>query len=187
MTPPSMRKSLPVINAPSGAHEQRADGSDFVRRAGAPGRGQLDHAPVPSPRGPVSSSLASGVMMMPGLIVLTRAPRLPQRTASAITRSEFPRLASLVGVERIGHLVGLEHRKSEQLVGGCRRQRLVLLGGQRRQAMPGLRCDDDAGTAARDDIAELLEHQRGAIQIDREDRRRRGLRGGDAGGVDDAR
>ena len=32
--------------------------------------------------------------MMPGLIVLTRAPRLPHRTASAITRSEFPRLES---------------------------------------------------------------------------------------------
>src|SRR3954447_23042007 len=31
-------------------------------------------------------------MMMPGLIVLTRAPRLPQRTASAITRSPLPRL-----------------------------------------------------------------------------------------------
>jgi hypothetical protein len=35
----------------------------------------------PSPRGPVSSSLASGVMTMPGLIALTRAPFLPQRTA----------------------------------------------------------------------------------------------------------
>jgi hypothetical protein len=30
--------------------------------------------------------------MMPGLIVFTRAPRLPHRTASALTRSEFPRL-----------------------------------------------------------------------------------------------
>lgn len=28
--------------------------------------------------------------MMPGLIVLTRAPRFPQRTACAITRNEFP-------------------------------------------------------------------------------------------------
>ena len=35
--------------------------------------------------------LASGVMMMPGLMVLIRAPRFPQRTASAITRNEFPR------------------------------------------------------------------------------------------------
>jgi hypothetical protein len=38
--------------------------------------------------------LASGVMMMPGLIVLIRAPRLPQRTASAITRNELPRFES---------------------------------------------------------------------------------------------
>jgi hypothetical protein len=30
--------------------------------------------------------------MIPGLIVLTRAPRFPHRTASAITRNEFPRL-----------------------------------------------------------------------------------------------
>ena len=28
------------------AHEQRADGSDLVRSAGAPGRRELDHAPV---------------------------------------------------------------------------------------------------------------------------------------------
>ena len=33
-------------------------------------------------------------MMMPGLIVLIEAPRLPQRTASAITRNEFPRFDS---------------------------------------------------------------------------------------------
>jgi hypothetical protein len=33
-------------------------------------------------------------MMMPGLIALIRAPRLAQRTASAITRREFARLAS---------------------------------------------------------------------------------------------
>ena len=34
--------------------------------------------------------------MMPGLIVLTRAPRLPHRTASAITRNEFPRFDEFV-------------------------------------------------------------------------------------------
>jgi len=31
-------------------------------------------------------------MMIPGLMVLIRAPRLPHLTASAITRSELPRL-----------------------------------------------------------------------------------------------
>ena len=77
------------------AHEQRADGCPprpECRRAQP--RTPRSCAGSPAPRGPVSSSLASGVMMMPGLIVLTRAPRLPQRTASAITRSEFPRFAS---------------------------------------------------------------------------------------------
>jgi hypothetical protein len=33
-------------------------------------------------------------MMIPGLMVFTRAPRLAHRTASAITRSALPRLAS---------------------------------------------------------------------------------------------
>jgi hypothetical protein len=33
-------------------------------------------------------------MMMPGLMVFTLAPRLAQRTASALTRSECPHLAS---------------------------------------------------------------------------------------------
>jgi hypothetical protein len=33
-------------------------------------------------------------MTIPGLIILMRAPRLPQRTASAITRSELPRFES---------------------------------------------------------------------------------------------
>lgn len=49
----------------------------------------------PAPRGPLNSSLASGVRMMPGLIVLMRAPRRPQCTASAITRSELPRVEIL--------------------------------------------------------------------------------------------
>jgi len=63
-----------------------------VRGPGAPDRAQFDHVPVALTAGPVSSSLASGVMMMPGLIVFTLAPCLPQQTASAITRSELPRL-----------------------------------------------------------------------------------------------
>ena len=33
-------------------------------------------------------------MMIPGLIVFSRAPRFPQRTASAITFRELPRFAS---------------------------------------------------------------------------------------------
>ena len=52
--------------------------------------------------------------------------------------------------------------------------------------MPGLRRDHNASAAAGDDIAELLQHERRAIQIDLEDRRRRGLRGGNTGGMDEA-
>jgi hypothetical protein len=52
--------------------------------------------------------------------------------------------------------------------------------------VPGLRSDHDAGTSRRDDIAELLEHQGGAVQVDRKDCFRRRLAGGNAGRVDDA-
>ena len=76
------------------AHEKRADGSDLVWVPPRPAGQSSIMRRYPSPRGPVSSSRASGVKMMPGLIVLIRAPRFPHRTASAITRSEFPRLAS---------------------------------------------------------------------------------------------
>ena len=50
--------------------------------------------------------------------------------------------------------------------------------------MPGLRRDHDARAAAGDDVAELLQHERRAVQIDLEDRRRRRLRRGDAGRMD---
>ncbi len=49
----------------------------------------------PAPRGPVSSSLASGVMMTPGLIVFSRAPRTPHLfAASHMTRGALPRFDS---------------------------------------------------------------------------------------------
>ena len=72
-------------------------------KASVPGR---NRSPDPD------SSLANGMIMMPGLIVLIRALCLPQRTASAIT-SEFP-LRDLVRMKRIGHLVGLKKGKPEQ-------------------------------------------------------------------------
>lgn len=63
----------------------------------------------PSPRGPVSSSRASGVKMIPGLMALRRAPRFAHRTASAITRSEFPRFASWYACSGSVTRSGLEH------------------------------------------------------------------------------
>ena len=105
-------------------------------------------------------------MMIPGLMVLTlrsalapphRLGQHPQRVAA---------LGDLVGVERIGDPVRLQHRQCEQVVGRCRRQHPVLLGGQRRQPVSGHRCDDHARSAGRDDIAEFLQHQRRAVEID---------------------
>ena len=51
--------------------------------------------------------------------------------------------------------------------------------------MTGLRCDDDTGTAGRDDVPELFQDQRGSEQVDGEDGL--GLAWlGEARGVDDA-
>jgi hypothetical protein len=77
-------------------------------------------------------------------------------------------------------LVGLKEGKIEQIFHGCRGQRLILFKGERGKAMPGLRCDDDARTTPGNDIAELFQHERRAIQIDFEDRCRRRLRWRDA-------
>ncbi len=84
--------SLPVIKAPSGPI---SSAPTFATSSGVPARPEADaliKRRYPSPREPANSSFASGVMMIPGLMVLTRAPRLPYRTASASTRSAFPRL-----------------------------------------------------------------------------------------------
>ena len=55
-------RSAPTVPTSSGVPPRPAGDSSIMRR-------------YPSPRGPVSSSLASGAKMMPGLIVLIRAPR----------------------------------------------------------------------------------------------------------------
>ena len=96
-------------------------------------------------------------MIIPGLIVLSRAPRLAHRTASAITRNEFPRLESL-----------------------------VLLGRQRREPVTRLRRDNNARAAAPDDVAELFEHERSAIQVNSQNRSWRRLSWGDTGSMDDS-
>ena len=57
-------------------------------------------------------------MMMPGLMVLTRAPRLAPADGFGHDPQRVAALGELVGVERVRDLVGLEHRQREQLVGG---------------------------------------------------------------------
>ena len=52
--------------------------------------------------------------------------------------------------------------------------------------MTGLRGNDDASTAFGDDLAEFLQHEGGAVEIDFEDGLRRGLRRRNAGGMNDA-
>jgi hypothetical protein len=79
-----------VMNAPS-RPMRSAPTAPTRLGAATPGGAKLDHAPVAVAARTGQSSL---VKMMPGLIVLIPAPRFPKRTASAITRSQFPRLAS---------------------------------------------------------------------------------------------
>ena len=168
-----------------GAHEERADGPDLVWSAGAPGRRQLDHAPV---------SLAAGT----GQLVLREwgdddagADRVDPRAALAPPdglghhAQRVRTLGQLVRVQGVCHLVGLKHRQRQQLVGWCRRESGVLLGGQGPQAVPGLRRDDHPGAAACDDVPELLEQHCGSVEVHVEDRLRRRLAGRDPRGVDD--
>jgi hypothetical protein len=63
-----MRKALPVMNVPSGHHEQRADGPYLIWGADTPDRPR-DNSIMRryrSLRGPVSSSFASAVKIMRG-------------------------------------------------------------------------------------------------------------------------
>jgi len=100
--------------------------------------------------------------MMPGLIVLIRAPRLPQRTVGH-HRQRVPALRELVGVERVCDLVGLEHGELQQLVGWGGRQCGVLVGAEGAEPVPGLRCDNHRGVPSCDDVSELLKHERGSV------------------------
>ena len=167
-----------------GAHQERAERADLVGGAGSSGGAQLDHAPVAlaawsgqfvaGERGHDDAG-ADRVDPCASFAPPDGLGLDPQRVAA---------LGELVGVERVGHLVRLQHRQGQELVGRCRRQRGVLLGGEGAEAMAGLRRDDDPGAALGDDVAELLEHDCGAVQVDGEDRRRGCLARRDPGGVD---
>jgi hypothetical protein len=80
-------------------------------------------------------------------------------------------------VERVCHLVGLEHGELQQLVGWGGRQCGVLVGGEGAETVAGLGRDDHSGAAPRNDVSELLEHERGSVQVDCEDACRGGLAG----------
>jgi hypothetical protein len=75
----------------------------------------------------VSSSTAAGVMMMPGLIVLTRAPRWGPVDRFGHHPQRVDALGELVGVQRVRHLVGLQHRQVQQILGWRGRQFRDLL------------------------------------------------------------
>jgi hypothetical protein len=67
------------MNASSAPMSSRANGQDLLWNEARPAGHSSIMRRYPSPWGPVSSSFASGVTMMPGLIVLIRPPHLLTR------------------------------------------------------------------------------------------------------------
>jgi hypothetical protein len=91
----------------------------------------------PAPRGPPSSSLASGVIIIPGADCVDPSATLaPAHCFGHHARRVAP-LRDLVRVKGIPHLVSLQEREREQLFDGCCGQSLVLFDGER-----GRRCPD---------------------------------------------
>ena len=88
-----MRKSPPVMNVPSGPMSS-ADGPYLIWGAATPDRRQLDHAPVSLAAGSGHLVLGERGEDNAGADRVDSRAALAHRTASAITRSEFPRLAS---------------------------------------------------------------------------------------------
>jgi hypothetical protein len=132
-----MRKSLPVMNVPSGP---MSSAPTPPTSSGVPPRPTGDNSIMrryPSPRGPVSSSLASGVKIAGADRVDSRAALAPPDSLGH-HRSEFPRLGQLVGVQGVGHPVGCEHGQPEQFLGRRRGKGGVLFGGQCAQTVSGL-------------------------------------------------
>src|SRR5215211_6365035 len=94
MTAPSIRRSVPVMKVPSRPIRNAAAAPISSGLPTRPAAEALIIRWYASPAGELSSSKASGVMMMPGLIELRRAPRSPHWTLAAWTRTMLARLAS---------------------------------------------------------------------------------------------
>jgi hypothetical protein len=163
--------------------EQEGGGGDLIRRADSAGGGGLDHrAVVLSARArhlvagewgdddSGADGVDAGAALAPG-----EAFGLDAQVVAALG----------VAVGGAAHALGVQERERQQLVGRGVRQRVLLLGIERREHVPSHRGDDDPRTTWGDHAAELLQHQRGAQQVDGQDGRRGGLDGRDAGGVDD--
>ena len=94
----------------------------------------------------------------------------PSQRVTVTVPQRVPAFGDLVRVKRIRHLIGLKEGKTEQLFHRRCCQCFVLFDRERRQAMTGLRRDDNTSTATGDDIAEFLQDERRAIQVDFQDR-----------------
>lgn len=124
--------------------------------------------------------------MMPGLMQLIRAPRLPQANRICGDPQGIAALRQLIGVEGIRHAILLEEVEIEKILRRRHGQRPVLLDRQGRKAMAGLRGDDHARPALSDHVAEQFEHQRRSVKINLEDDLWRRLAGRDSGRMDKA-
>lgn len=138
--------SLPVINPPSGPMRSAPT---VPTSSGMPARlaAELDHTPIPFAAWPGEFVLGERGHNDP------RADRVDPRASLAPANrlghhaQRVPAFRELVCVKGIGHLVGPQERKPEQLLNGCGGQRPVLLDGERGQAAAwlaatqfGIRC-----------------------------------------------
>lgn len=127
VTPPSTRKSLPVVKRPSGPISKAPT---VLTASGVPARpaGDADQAPVSRAPMSGSSSFARTLMMNPGLMVSAPAPRSAYWTVSAATRNDLPRIASWRACREsvswsaggaavaIGHLGDLSRMRAVRLI-----------------------------------------------------------------------
>ena len=68
------------------------------------------------------------------------------------------------------HQAGLQDVELQQILGRRGRQRVVLFGRERGESVTRLRRDHDAAAATRDRVAEELEHEGCAVQVDLQNR-----------------
>ena len=179
-----MRKSLPVMNAPSGPMSSAATvatSSGFRRDR----RDSLEHPPIALTAG--SGEFVHGERSDDdaGADRVDAGAALGPPNCLGHDPQRVPALRELVGVERVGDLIWLEHGERQQVLGrgGCEGR--VLLGVRAPRRCP----DCDAITTPAPPGAITLPNSSstscGAIQVDREDGFGWRLTGRDAGGVDE--
>ena len=125
-------------------HEQRSYGSHLVRRTRSSSSRYVQHPSIAWPAWSAQFIICERSDDYPW------ANRVNPRTALSPPyrlrhhAQRVPALRYLIRVQRVFHLIRLDHGQSEQFVCRSRRERSILFSRERRQAMAGLRRDYDS-------------------------------------------